>query len=365
LILASFRFRNSPGALYRDIANFETATLVCERTFLLAGAQMKAIALKDAGSNYRLELAEIARPQPGAGEILIKVAAAGVNRADILQAHGAYPPPPGAPQTLGMEVSGHVAAIGADTGIYSVGDAVCALLGGGGYAEYALAPVECVLPLPPSLDPVDAAALPEALFTAWTNIVDTGHLKPGETLLVHGGASGIGVAAIQMFAALGHTVFATAGSDEKCRLCETLGAKRAINYRNEDFVAITHDLTDGKGVDVILDMVGGDYVQRNMAAAALWGRIVNIAYQNGARMALDLNPMLRKRLTLAATTLRARTVGEKGAIRNALAENIWPLVTAGRIRPVVDRRFALSEAQAAHQRMASGDHAGKILLIPN
>lgn len=326
---------------------------------------MKAIVLKDAGKDYRLELGDIPRPEPGAGEVLIKVAAAGVNRADILQAHGAYPPPPGAPQTLGMEVAGHVAAIGANAGPYQVGDPVCALLGGGGYAEYALASAECVLPLPASLDPVDAAALPEALFTAWTNIVDTGRLKPGETLLIHGGASGIGVAAIQMFSALGHTVFATAGTDEKCRLCETLGAKRAINYRNEDFVAVTRELTGGKGVDVILDMVGGDYVQRNITAAAVWGRIVNIAYQSGAKLTLDLNPMLRKRLTLAATTLRARTVVEKGAIRDALAEKIWPLVTAGRIRPVVDRRFALSEAQAAHQRMASGDHAGKILLIPD
>lgn len=326
---------------------------------------MKAIILNDPGQDYRLELGDLSRPKPGAGEILIKVAAAGVNRADILQAHGAYPPPPGAPETLGMEVSGHVADVGTDAGNYRIGDAVCALLGGGGYAEYALASTACVLPLPPSLDPIDAAALPEALFTAWTNIAETGRLTANETLLVHGGASGIGVAAIQMFAALGHTVFATAGSDEKCRLCETLGASRAINYRNEDFVAVTHDLTGGKGVDVILDMVGGDYVQRNMTAAAIWGRIVNIAYQNGAKVALDLNPMLRKRLTLAATTLRARSVAEKGAIRDALAQRIWPLVAAGRIRPIVDRRFALNNAQATHQRMASGDHAGKILLIPD
>lgn len=326
---------------------------------------MKAIALENPGRDYRLELAEISKPRPGTGEILIKVAAAGINRADILQAQGAYPPPPGAPQTLGLEVSGHVAEAGVNAGNYQVGDAVCALLGGGGYAEYALAPAECVLPLPSSLDLIDAAALPEALFTAWTNIAETGRLKPGETLLVHGGASGIGVAAIQMFAALGHKVFATAGSDEKCRLCETLGAKRAINYRKEDFVAVTRELTQGKGVDVILDMVGGDYVQRNMTAAALWGRIVNIAYQNGAKVALDLNPMLRKRLTLAATTLRARTATEKGMIRDALSEKIWPLVAAGRVRPVVDRRFDLSAAQAAHQHMASGDHAGKILLIPD
>ncbi|MES2254250.1 MAG: NAD(P)H-quinone oxidoreductase [Pseudomonadota bacterium] len=326
---------------------------------------MKAIVLKDAGPNYRLELAEIPTPLPGKGEILIKVAAAGVNRADLLQARGAYPPPPGAPETLGMEVSGYVAAVGAGAGPYRTGDAVCALLGGGGYAEYALAQIECVLPLPSSLDPVDAAALPEALFTAWTNIVDTGRLKSGETLLVHGGTSGIGVAAIQMFSALDHDVYATAGSDEKCRLCEQLGARRAINYRNQDFVTVTQAATDGKGIDVILDMVGGDYVQRNMTAAAVWGRIVNIAYQSGAKMPLDLSPMLRKRLTLAATTLRGRTLSEKGAIRDALAERIWPLVATDRIRPVVDNRFALSEAQIAHQRMASGDHAGKILLIPD
>ena len=325
---------------------------------------MKAIVLKDAGPDYRLELDEIAKPAPGKGEILIKVAAAGVNRADILQARGTYPPPPGAPETLGMEISGHIAAIGVDAGPYRVGEAVCALLSGGGYAEYALAQNGCVLPLPPTLDPLDAAALPEALFTAWTNIVDTGRLKSGETLLVHGGASGIGVAAIQMFAALGHDVYATAGSDEKCRLCETLGARRAINYRREDFVAVTQEMTNGKGIDVILDMVGGDYIQRNMTAAAPWGRIVNIAYQDGAKLALDLNPMLRKRLTLAATTLRGRGAAEKKAIRDALADTIWPLVTAGRIRPVVDRRFELADAQAAHRHMMSGTHSGKILLLP-
>ena len=194
--------------------------------------------------------------------------------------------------------------------------------------------------------------------------MDTGRLKPGETLLVHGGTSGIGVIAIQMFASLGHTVFATAGSEEKCRLCETLGAKRAINYRTEDFVAVTKDATGGKGVDVILDMVGGDYVQRNITAAAVWGRIVNIAYQNGARVALDLGPLLRKRLTLAATTLRARTLAEKGAIREAMAAKAWPLVAAGQIRPVVDRRFPLGEAQQAHEYMEKTGATGKILLIP-
>jgi NADPH2:quinone reductase len=265
---------------------------------------MKAIALKNAGPDYRLELAEIPQPQPGKGEILIKVAAAGVNRADIMQAHGSYPPPPGAPETLGMEVSGHVAAVGPDAADHKIGDAVCALLGGGGYAEYALAQIACVLPLPSSLDLVDAAALPEALFTAWTNVVDTGHLKSGETLLVHGGTSGIGVAAIQMFAALGHTVFATAGSDEKCRLCEHLGARRAINYRNQDFVAVTQEMTNGNGVDVILDMVGGDYVQRNMTAAAVWGRIVNIAYQKGATAEVNFAPARRPKKVRSGTPWR-------------------------------------------------------------
>lgn len=325
---------------------------------------MKAILLKDPGANYRLALGEIPRPEPGAGEILIKVDAAGVNRADLHQAHGNYPPPPGAPDTLGMEVSGHVAALGQEAGSYKIGDPVAALLGGGGYAEYAVAPAACVLPLPPTLDVIDAAALPEALFTAWTNIVDTCQLKAGETILIHGGTSGIGVIAVQMFARLGHTVFATAGSDEKCRLCEQLGAKRAINYRTEDFVAVIKEATGGKGVDVILDMVGGDYVQRNISAAAVSGRVVNIAYQNGAKVALNLGPMLRKRLTLAATTLRARSVAEKEAIRDALVAKIWPLVAAGQIRPVVDRRFPLAEAQEAHEYMEKTGATGKILLIP-
>jgi len=326
---------------------------------------MKAIVLENPGRDYRLVLNEIPTPAPGKHEILIKVAAAGVNRADLHQAHGAYPPPPGAPETLGMEVSGHIVALGEDCGPCKVGDAVCALLGGGGYAEYAVAQTATVLPLPSTLDPIAAAALPEALFTAWTNVVDTGRLKSGETLLIHGGTSGIGVAAIQMFSRLGHTVFATAGSAEKCRLCEELGARRAINYKTEDFVSVVKTLTEGRGVDVILDMVGGEYVQRNMEAAAIWGRIVNIAYQDGARVALDLNLLLRKRLTLAATTLRARTVAEKGAIRDALAEKIWPLVANGRIRPVVDRHFPLAEAQAAHRLMSAGSHSGKILLTPD
>ena len=224
--------------------------------------------------------------------------------------------------------------------------------------------IEHVLPLPPSLDVIEAAALPEALFTAWTNIMDTGRLQSGETLLVHGGTSGIGVITVQMFSRLGHTVFATAGSDEKCRLCEELGAKRAINYRTEDFVAVTKDATGGKGVDVILDMVGGDYVQRNMTAAAMWGRIVNIAYQKGAAVEVNFMPLMIKRLALMGTTLRNRSVGEKAAIRDALAREVWPLVAAGRIKPVVEARLPLAEAKKAHEIMAASGHIGKILLVP-
>ena len=325
---------------------------------------MKAIVVENPGPDYRLRLSEIERPAPGPGQILIKVAAAGVNRADLHQARGAYPPPPGAPQTLGMEVAGHVVETGDDAGPFKKGDAVCALIGGGGYAEYACADASAVLSVPPSLALADAAALPEALFTAWTNVMDTGRLKPGETFLVHGGTSGIGVIAIQMFAVLGHDVFATAGSAEKCVLCQKLGARRAINYRDEDFVAVVKEMTGGKGVDVILDMVGGTYVQRNMKAASVWGRIVNIAYQDGAKVSLDLGPMLMKRLTLAATTLRARSSPEKGAIRDALQDEIWPLVAEGRIRPVVDRRFSLAEAQKAHEFMEKPGATGKLLLVP-
>jgi NADPH2:quinone reductase len=321
---------------------------------------MQAIVLENPGPDYRFQLGNIPAPLPGAGQVLIKVAAAGVNRADLHQGRGSYPPPPGASETLGMEVSGHVAE---NSGPYKKGDAVCALLPGGGYAEYAVADLSCVLPVPPSLDLIDAAALPEALFTAWTNVMDTGRLKPGERLLVHGGTSGIGVIAIQMFAALGHEVFATAGSAEKCALCEALGASRAINYKTEDFVAVVK-ATPGKGVDVILDMVGGPYVQRNMSAASVWGRIVNIAYQDGAKVSLDLGPLLMKRLTLAATTLRARSSAEKGAIRDALLDRVWPMVADGRIRPVVDRQFPLADARKAHEYMEKTGATGKILLIP-
>ncbi|HVU20536.1 MAG TPA: NAD(P)H-quinone oxidoreductase [Rhizomicrobium sp.] len=325
---------------------------------------MKAIQVENPGANYALKLTEIERPSPGPGEVLIKVAAAGLNHADMAQAKGLYPPPPGASPTLGMEVSGTVEALGASVGNCEIGDHVCALLPGGGYAEYAVASALCVLPVPRSVSLIDAAALPEVHFTVWTNIMDTARLKKGESVLVHGGSSGIGTAAIQLLHASGHKVMTTAGSKEKCEACANLGADRAINYREEDFVDVAKAETGGRGVDVILDMVGGDYIQRNMSAAAIWGRIVNIAYQSGMQVNVNFAPMLMKRLSLLATTLRARTPEEKGAIRDALLREVWPLIEAGKIKPVVDHVFPLADAQAAHARMARSEHIGKLLLTP-
>ena len=322
---------------------------------------MRAVAVDHPGPDYRLTLTEIAVPAPGPRQVLIAVAAAGLNRADLLQAQGKYPPPPGASETLGLEVSGTVAAAGADAG-FAEGDTVCALLPGGGYADYAIADDSCVLPLPKGVGTVEAAALPEAFFTVWTNLFDTARLRPGETLLVHGGSSGIGTAAIQLAVALGVTVLTTAGGAERCRRCEGLGAARAIDYRSEDFVAVVKDATAGRGADVILDMVGGEYIARNFAAAAPQGRIVNIAFQKGARAEVDFAPMLKKRLTLAATTLRGRSISEKGAIRDALLKTVWPLIAAGTVRPLIDSTFAFADAGAAHARMAEGRHFGKILL---
>jgi NADPH2:quinone reductase len=323
---------------------------------------MKAIEVKNPGQGYALAVAEIPVPEPGAGDVLIKVAAAGLNRADLAQAMGAYPPPPGASTTLGMEVSGTIARLGANVTAWKEGDAVCALIPGGGYAEYAVSSEKTLLPVPKGVSLVDAAALPEVHFTVWTNIMDTARLKPGESVLVHGGSSGIGTAAIQMLHARGHKVFSTAASAEKCNAITKLGA-HAINYKEQDFVQIVKDATSGRGVDVILDMVGGDYIQRNMSAAALWGRIVNIAYQSGMQATVNFAPMLMKRLSLLATTLRARSNDEKGAIRDAVGREVWPLIEAGEVKPVVDHIYPLAEAQEAHKRMASSGHIGKILLV--
>ena len=323
---------------------------------------MKAIRIESPGADYRLVLDDVAQPAAGRGEMLIKVAAAGVNHADLAQAHGRYPPPPGASESLGLEVSGESAALGEGVTGWDVGQPVCALLAGGGYAEYCTAPVECLLPIPNGVSVIDAAALPEAYFTVWANVFMAARLAPGERVLIHGGASGIGTAAIQLCAARGHEIFTTAGSAEKCAACEKLGAARAIDYREEDFVEVVKRATDGGGVDVILDMVGGDYVQRNISAAAVWGRIVNIAYQSGLTATVNFGPVLVKRLSLLATTLRARSNAEKSAIRDAVRREVWPLIDTGKIRPVIDRIVPLAEAQAAHARMAKSEHIGKILL---
>lgn len=322
---------------------------------------MKVVEIEGPGKEYRLVLGARPRPEPRTGEVLIQVTAAGLNNADLLQARGLYPPPPGASDILGMEVSGRIAALGDGVTGLKTGDPVCALLPGGGYGEFAIADAGSLLPVPRGVDLTEAAGLPEAAFTAWTNVIDTGRLRPGETLLIHGGTSGIGSLAIQIFAARGHRIFTTAGSDAKCQACIDLGAARAINYHREDFVGVVRSETDAKGVDVILDMVGGSYIQRNIEAAAAWGRIVNIAYQDGARTEVNFTPVLLKRLTLAATTLRGRTPDQKRAIRDSLLHEVWPQLGT-RIRPVVEQVFPLAEAQKAHEFMAKKGHIGKILL---
>jgi putative PIG3 family NAD(P)H quinone oxidoreductase len=307
-------------------------------------------------------LAELLVPEPGGGQVLLKVAAAALNRADLLQAEGRYPPPKGAPETLGMEVSGTIAAVGAGVKAWREGDEVCALLPGGGYAEYALASELCVLPVPKGAAFLEAAGLPEAFFTVWANVINAARLQPGETFLVHGGSSGIGVAAIQLMAARGHRVFTTAGSAEKCAVCVKLGAARATNYHTVNFVAAVMAGTDNKGVDVILDMVGGDYVQRNLEALAFGGRLVNIAYQKGARVEVDFRIMQARHLSMMASGLRFRSNEEKGRIRDAVFGQVWPLIEKGRIRAVIDSVFPLAEAQKAHARMRESGHIGKILL---
>jgi putative PIG3 family NAD(P)H quinone oxidoreductase len=322
---------------------------------------MKAIGIQAPGTDYRLVVDSVPQPEPGPGQVLVAVAAAGLNNADLLQARGKYPPPPGASSILGMEVSGTIAKLGEGVGGWRVGDRVCALLAGGGYAQQVVADAGAVLPVPDAIDLVEAAGLPEAAFTAWTNVMDAGRLAPGETLLIHGGTSGIGSIAIQIFANRGHRILTTVGSEAKCQTALNLGAARAIHYRQEDFVAVAKAETGGKGVDVILDMVGGDYIQRNIEAAAPWGRIVNIAYQSGFRAEVNFAPVLTKRLTLAATTLRARSPAQKQAIRDTLLREVWPLLGT-QIRPVTQAVFPLDQAQQAHEFMAKTGHTGKILL---
>jgi putative PIG3 family NAD(P)H quinone oxidoreductase len=311
------------------------------------------------GGDAPLRLEEAPTPQPGAGEVLIRVQAAGVNRPDLLQRSGAYPPPPGASPRLGLEAAGVVAAVGSGVSRWREGDAVCVLLPGGGYAEYAVAPEGAVLPIPAGASVIEAAALPETAFTVWVNVFDACRLQSGERILVHGGASGIGTTAIQMAAAHGATVFATAGDAEKVALCETLGATRAINYRTEDFEAV---IRDAGGVDVILDMVGAPYLQKNLNILNLDGRLSQIAFLQGSRGEIDLMRLMMRRLVLTGSTLRARTNEDKARIAAGVEALVWPWVAQGKVRPVIDSVFPLADADAAHARMQAGTHAGKIVL---
>lgn len=301
-------------------------------------------------------------PQPGPGQILIQVAATALNRADLMQTMGLYPPPPGAPATLGLEASGTVAGLGTGVTQWKLGDQVCVLLAGGGYAQYCVADEGSALRVPKGVSLVDAAALPEVHFTVWTNVFDRCRLKPGESFLVHGGASGIGTAAIQLMSARGHQVFTTAGSADKCKACEDLGATRAINYKTEDFAEVVKAATGGQGVDVILDMIGGDYIAKNIGLLKTEGRLVNIAYQNGSEAKINFLIVLLKRLTITASTLRVRSSAEKAAIRDNVAREVWPLIDDGRIKPVIDRVYPHAHAAEAHARMAASAHIGKILL---
>jgi putative PIG3 family NAD(P)H quinone oxidoreductase len=326
-------------------------------------ASMTAIEITEPGGAEVLKAAERPLPLPGAGEVLIEVAAAGVNRPDVLQRQGGYPPPPGASDIPGLEVAGRVAAIGLGVRHLKVGDAICALLAGGGYATYCVAPEAQCLPVPKDFTMVQAAALPETFFTVWHNLFERGRLQPGETVLIHGGTSGIGTTAIQLARAFGaQQIFATAGSPEKCRASEELGATRAIDYKREDFVKVVKEATGKRGVDVVLDMVGGDYIPRNISALAVEGRLVNIAFLRGSQVEVNFMPVMLKRLTLTGSTLRARTVEQKGAIAAPLHRAVWPLLDQGKIRPVVYRTFPLAEAAAAHRLMESSEHIGKIVL---
>ncbi|MEM9670155.1 MAG: NAD(P)H-quinone oxidoreductase [Pseudomonadota bacterium] len=307
-----------------------------------------------------LALGDVERPTPGVGEVLIKVAASGLNRADLLQRMGMYPPPPGASEIMGLECAGEVAVLGEDVTGWSVGDRVCALLAGGGYAEYSAVDAGSLFRIPDGMSFTHAACLPEAMMTVWANVYDRCAFQPGEDFLIHGGTSGIGVMAIQMAKVWGAgAIYATAGSNEKCETASALGATRAINYHTEDFEGV---IKEAGGVDVILDMVGGDYVQKNISIAKVNGRIVNIAYMNGPQVELNLMPLMLKRLVLSGTTLRARPVEEKARIRAAVENDFWPAVTSGEIKPVLDTAFPAAEADVAHALMTKGGHVGKIIL---
>ncbi len=324
---------------------------------------MTAIEVSMPGGPDVLQPVQRPRPEPAHDEVLIRVAAAGVNRPDVMQRMGHYPPPPGASDIPGLEVSGEVVAAGAGVDEWRPGDRVCALVAGGGYAEYCVAPQGQCLPVPEGLSMAEAAAMPETFFTVWTNVFQRGGLEGGESLLVHGGSSGIGTTAILLARAFGARVFVTAGSAEKCRACEELGAERAIDYREEDFVAIIRDLTGGRGVDLVLDMVGGDYLPRNLECLAVEGRLVQIAVQRGPKVdGFNLLTVMQKRLTVTGSTLRPRPVADKMRIRDELLTQVWPLVAGGAVRPVMAAEFPLARAGEAHALMDSSRHIGKIVL---
>lgn len=323
---------------------------------------MRAITITTPGGPEVLRLAEVPDPAPAEGEVLVEIAAAGLNHADLMQRQGAYPPPPGAPEYPGMECSGRISAAGPGVTGWHPGDEVCALLAGGGYAERVAVPAGQILPRPDGVSLIEAAGLPEAACTVHSNLVSRAGLASGETLLVHGGTSGIGVFAIQLAKALGARVICTAGTPAKLARCRELGADLAVSYRDEDFTAAVAEFTDSAGADVILDIVGGEYLPRNLAALATGGRLVVIATQGGARGDLDLGMLMRKRAAVLASTLRARPLAEKAAIVAAVRAEVWPLVSAGQVRPVIDRVLPLAEAAAAHKALEDGGHIGKILL---
>ena len=324
---------------------------------------MKIIDVPKPGGPDALILAERPVPQPGAGEVLIRVAAAGINRADVLQRSGNYPPPAGAPSYPGLEVSGTVEVLGAGTSEFKRGDRVCALLQGGGYAEYCVAPEGQILALPAGVDLIQGAALAESFFTVWSNVFMFGKLQRGETFLVHGGTSGIGVTAIQLANRLGAEVYATAGSDEKCRFCESLGAKRAFNYKTQDFLAEMRGATNGRGANLILDMIAGEYTARNIDALAEAGRLVIIATQGGLSSTINILKIMQKRIMVTGSTLRPRPIAFKKEVKKELLKHAWPRIASGELRTIIDKTFALHDAAAAHRHMESGAHIGKILLL--
>src|SRR5258705_6817340 len=325
-------------------------------------SKMHAVEVSKPGGPDVLQLVERAVPVPKPGEILVKVPAAGVNRPDVLQRLGLYPVPPDDSDLPVLEIAGEVVALGPSVKAFKLGDKVCALVAGGGYAEYCVTPEATALPVPKGLSVVEAAVVPEPFFTVWSNVYDRAKLAPGESLLVQGGSSGIGVTAIQMAKATGNRVYATAGSDEKCAACVKLGAEKAINYRTQDFLAEIKALTGGKGVNVILDMVGGDYVPKELKCLADDGRLVFIAMLGGAKTELDINEVMRRRLVVTGSTLRPRPVEFKGAVASQLREKVWPLIEAGKIKPVIFKTFPLAQASEAHRLMESSQHIGKIVL---